>query len=86
MKSEIATKCKVPDNLVLYATLLCSFSLVLACAGYLGHPFVENDEFCERMSQVADTSQHKGADSLSLRIPWEQPWNEMIYSLNQLNP
>jgi hypothetical protein len=19
-------------------------------------------------------------------IPWEQPWNEMIYSLNQLNP
>jgi hypothetical protein len=30
MKSEIATKCKVPDHLVLYATLLCSFSLVLA--------------------------------------------------------
>ena len=25
------------------------------CAGYLRHPFVENDGFCERMSQVAST-------------------------------
>jgi len=24
-----------------------------ACAGYLGHPFLENNGFCERMSQVA---------------------------------
>ena len=23
------------------------------CAGYLGHPFLENNGFCERMSQVA---------------------------------
>jgi putative flippase GtrA len=26
-----------------------------ACAGYLRHPFVENDGFCERVSQVAST-------------------------------
>src|SRR5258708_39218199 len=27
-----------------------------ACAGYLGHPFIENNEFRERMSQVASTA------------------------------
>src|SRR6266702_3865439 len=26
------------------------------CAGYLAHPFVENDGFCERMCQVASTA------------------------------
>ena|SRR2546430_13359546 len=29
---------------------------ILACAGYLGHPFMENDGFRERMSQVASTT------------------------------
>jgi hypothetical protein len=28
------------------------YDSVLACAGYLGHPFLENDRFCERMSQA----------------------------------
>jgi hypothetical protein len=30
------------------------------CNGYLRHPFVENDGFCERMSQVASTGASLG--------------------------
>jgi hypothetical protein len=29
------------------------------CAGYVGHPFVENDRYCERMSHVACTPNYE---------------------------
>src|SRR6266699_4916750 len=34
------------------------------CAGYLAHPFVENDGFCERMCQVASTPRLSGLNDL----------------------
>ena len=46
--------------------------------------------FCEYALLLSERGlsflRRQGADSLSLRNPWEQLWNEMIYSLNQLNP
>ena len=33
------------------------------CADYLGHPFVENDGFCERMSHVASTALRRDLQS-----------------------
>jgi MFS family permease len=38
--------------------LVTALSLLIhPCAGYVGHPFVENVRFCERMSHVASTVQ-----------------------------
>jgi hypothetical protein len=35
--------------------------LVIPCAGYLAHPFSENDEFFGRMVQVANTGKHSSS-------------------------
>ncbi len=39
------------------------------CAGYLAHPFVENDGFCERMCQVASTALRRWSMEYNLRLP-----------------
>src|SRR6266567_4646777 len=38
------------------------------CAGYLAHPFVENDGFCERMCQVASTARGRAFSEPEIAI------------------
>ena len=43
-------------------------TLAQACAGYLGHPFVENDGFQERMSQDS----HERGSPPRMKIPFQK--------------
>jgi hypothetical protein len=68
--SFVSTTRAVAKSGVSLCCSLFSFCSKPTCAGYLAHPFLENDEFFERMCQVASTD--ISASHLPIEIKWEQ--------------
>jgi Amidohydrolase/Cyclic nucleotide-binding domain/Protein of unknown function (DUF1003) len=56
-----------------FLTMAVSLEAIFPCAGYLGHPFVENDGFHERMSQVASTHLGEGLPFMMPRLELTLP-------------